>query len=119
MQDKNPDLSNSFSPALPWISGELVQTVPTSGVLEYRTDLPHRPPALHKHFTRLEIINQTAALIVHFILIRRWSGQYLDRERQVPGAVSASREEALGAAANTHQTGPRAAQLLYWIHIIC
>lgn len=97
----------------------VVQTVTTSGVLECRIDPPHRPPALYKHFTRLEIINQPAALIVHFILIRRWSVQYLDRERQVPGAVTARREEALGAAANTHQTGPRAAQLLYWIHIIC
>lgn len=88
-------------------------------MLECRTNQPHRPPALHKHYTKLEIINQIAALIVHFILIRRWSVQYVDRERQVPGAVTASREEALGAAANTHQTGPRAAQLLYWIHIIC
>lgn len=76
-------------------------------------------PRDHQLFTRLEIINQIADLIVHFILIRRWSVQDVNRERQVPGAVSARREEAGGAAANRHQTGPRAAQLLYWIHIIC
>lgn len=115
MQDKNPDLSKSFSPALPRISGKLHKLPQpleswNAGQI-YPTD--------HQLFTRLEIINQPAALIAHFILIRRWSVQYLDKERQVPGAVPARREEALGAAANTHQTGPRAAQLLYWIHIIC